>query len=97
MQARDRQDVRQAQIAHRLGDVLVDRGLLAGQQGRRHAAFRAGQCLHDARGDVGAQAIDDAHDAVRPAVLDHHRRRQRIADGAELLVPGDPLEIEGAR
>ena len=30
------------------------------------------------------------------AVLDHHRRRQRIADGAELLVPGDALEIEGA-
>jgi hypothetical protein len=43
-----------------------------------------------------AQRIDGAHDAVRPTVLDHRRRRQRVAHGAELLVPGNPLEIEGA-
>ena len=84
------------EVAHGLGDVLVDGGLLAGQQGRRHAALRPRQGGEDARRDVGAQRIDGAHDAVGAAVLDHRRRRQRIAHGAELLVPGDPLEIEGA-
>ena len=86
----------QARIAHRLGDVLVDRGLLAGQEGRDHAAFGAGQRLHDAPHDVGAQRVDGAHEAVGLAGIDHDRGRQRIADGAELLVPGDALEIEGA-
>ena len=95
VQARDRQDVGQARIAHRLGDVLVDRGLLAGQEGRDHAAFGAGQRLHDAPHDVGAQRVDGAHEAVGLAGIDHRRGRQRIAHGAELLVPGDALEIEG--
>ena len=85
VQARDRQDVRQARIAHRLGDVLVDRGLLAGQQGRDHAALGAGQRLHDALGDVGAQRIDGAHDAGRacrarsPPPAPAHSRRRRAA------------------
>ena len=40
VQARDRQDVGEARIAHRLGDVLVDRGLLAGQQRPRPRRLR---------------------------------------------------------
>ena len=96
MQAGDRQDVGEARIAHGLGDVLVDGGLLAGQQRRGHAAFRSGQRGQDARRDVGAQPVDGAHDAVGPAVLDDRGRRQRIAHAAQLLVPGDALEIEGA-
>jgi hypothetical protein len=94
VQAGDRQDVGEARVAHGLGDVLVDGGLLAGQQGGHHAAFRARQGGEDARRDVGAQRIDGANDAVRAAAFDHRRRRQRIAHGAQLLVPGDALEIE---
>ena len=94
VQARDRQDMGQPRIAHRLGDVLVDRGLLAGQEGGNHTAFGAGQRLHDAAHDVGAQGVDGAQEAVGLAGIDHGRGRQRIAHGAELLVPGDALEIE---
>ena len=96
VQARDRQDVGETEVAHRLGDVLVDRGLLAGQERRDHAAFRAGQRLHDALDDIGPQRIDGAHEAVGLAGFDHRRGGQCIADGAKLLVPGDALEIEGA-
>jgi hypothetical protein len=97
VQARDRQDVRQTRIAHGVIDVLVHGGLLAGQQRRRHAAFGSGQRLEDTRRDVGAQAVDESHDAIGPAVVDHRRRCQRVPHGAQLLIPGDPLEIESTR
>ena len=84
------------EIAHRLGDVLVDGGLLAGQQRRGHATFGSGQRRQDARRDVRAQPVDAAHDAVGPAMLDDGGRRQRIAHAAQLLIPGDALEIESA-
>lgn len=96
VQARDGQDVRQSRVTHRLGHVLVDRRLLARQQGRDHAAFGARQGLQNAGDDIGAQRSERAQEAVRLAALDDRGRCEGIADGAQLLVPGDPLEIEGA-
>lgn len=89
--------MRQTRIAHCLGDLLVDRGLLADQQGGDHAARRSWQHLQDAFGDISPERIEGTHKACGLAGVDDHGRRQRIAHGAELLVPGDALEIEGAR